>query len=541
MSRDTTLVSLGRRFGGGWWPGLAFVTVVATIAHSAFSRMGFNPTDDGFILAYSRRLLEGEIPYRDFISIHAIGSPLLHLPFVAFGGDQTFWISRYFVWFEFALTAWAWTTVCARVIQPEMNQTTKFAYAGIGFMFCIHYFPVMAWNTMDGLMFVSLGLMLCTSDSRSQRDLGYLIIGLAYLCKQNFLPLAPVAIWMWGDVTRGRSWLAAALPGLLFIAYLLIASALPDAFTQLTARSELVDVGVLRYLWEYSFPWGVLFGLLFGRLAQGEGQPFASVALYAVLAAAAIALGEGRFLWTPSFGLLGVVLGAGLFLWHRGSDLPQHWRLALMAVMIGWCASISLGYNTPALAAGISVVFLLTLQHRTSVSPAFLMPVLTVCLIIVTAANYWQARHKHIYLDVQSAQLTEDTFDLFPGLQRIRTGPNTAVFLRDLERAVALAGDRPFAIIPDLAAYWVKAGARNTLPMDWPLGDILIRDELIERVTGTLAGGDRPQVVLVQKVRANALARGFIALPESQRYVVATYARTHLRKIGETEYFELYE
>ena len=503
--------------------------------------MGFNPTDDGFILAYSRRLLEGEIPYRDFISIHTIGSPLLHLPFVMLGGEQTFWISRYFVWFEFALAAWAWTAVCAHVVQPAMSHHAKAAYAGIGFMFCSHYFPVMAWNTIDGLMFVSLGLMLCTSDSRNQRDLGYLVIGLAYLCKQNFLPLAPLAIWMWGDVTRGRSWLAAALPGLLFIVYLLIAGALPEAVNQLTARRELMDVGVLRYLWEYAFPWGVLFGLIAGRLAHGEGRPFASLALYAVLAAATIALGEGRFLWAPAFGLMGVVLGAGLFLWHRGSEPQQLGRLALVAVMIGWCTSISVGYNTPALAAGVSVVFLLTLQHRSPVSPAFLVPVLTLCLIVVTTANYWQARHKHIYLDADSAQLTEDAADLLPGLQRIRTGPNTAAFLRDLKLAVTLAGDRPYAIIPDLAAYWVKAGVRNPLPMDWPLGDILIRDDLIERFTNALPGSERQQVVIVQKVRANALARGFLALPDSQRYVVATYARTHLKKIGETKFFELYE
>jgi len=521
--------------------GTAFVVGVAVIAHTIFSWMGFNPTDDGFILAYSRRLLEGEVPYRDFISIHTIGSPLLHLPVVLFGGDYTFWISRFFVWLELALAAWAWTGVCVHVIAPKMGQLPKLAYAGIGFLFSSHYFPVMAWNTIDGLMFVSLGLMICTSESKNHRDLGYLVIGLAYLCKQNFLPMAPLALWMWGDLYRGRSWLAAALPGLVFVAWLTVSGALPDAVFQLTARSELLDVGFLRYLWEYSFPWGVLFGLIAGRQAFDKGRSFALIVLFCVLAAAAVALGEGRFLWTPSFGLMGVVLGVGLCLWHQGSSPERLQHLALVAVVIGWCTSLSIGYNTPALATGVFVVFLLSMQHRMSVSPAWLAPVLTAVLVVVTAVNFWQARHKYIYLDTDSARLSEDAGELMPGLQRIRTGPNTAAFLRDLNKAVAQAGDRPYAIIPDLAAWWVKSANRNPIAIDWPLGDILIRPELVERIEKSLLGGDRPQIIIVQKVRANALAMGFMVLPESERYIVATTVRSQLRKIGETEYFELYE
>jgi len=517
------------------------VVAVAAIAHSAFSWMGFNPTDDGFILAYSRRLLDGEVPYLDFISIHAIGSPLLHLPFVFFGGDYTFWISRFFVWFELALTAWAWTEVCAHFVAPKMARIAKFSYAGIGFLFSSHYFPIMAWNTIDGLVFISLGLLICTSESKNRRDLGYLVIGIAYLCKQNFLPAAPLALWLCGDLYRRRSWLAAALPGILFVVFLAVAGALPDAVLQLTARNELLDVGVLRYVWEYAFPWGILFGLIIGRLAYDEGRSLPILALYSVLIVAAVALGEGRFLWAPSFGLMGVTLGVGLNLWHRELGAGRLWRVALMAVTIGWCASISMGYNSPALATGLFIVFLLSLQHRIPVSPPFLVPVLTAILLVVSAVNYWQARHKYVYLDADSARLTEDAGALLPGLENIRTGPNTANFLRDLQHAVELVGERPYAIIPDLAAYWVRSSAPNPLPIDWPLGDILIREELIERVDNSFNGGDGRRVVIVQKIRANALSRGYLALPDSQRYIVATKARSRLRKIGETKFFELYE
>src|SRR5918912_610006 len=78
--------------------GFLFVAGVSLVAHLLFSSLGFNPTDDGFILAYSRRLLDGQVPHRDFISIRPVGSSYLHLIEVVIGGDYTLWISRLFVW-----------------------------------------------------------------------------------------------------------------------------------------------------------------------------------------------------------------------------------------------------------------------------------------------------------------------------------------------------------------------------------------------------------------------------------------------------------
>ncbi len=63
--------------------------IVPTLAHLLFSWMGFSPIDDGFTLAYGRRILEAEVPHRDFI-IRPFISPLIHVPCVLFGGDYTY-------------------------------------------------------------------------------------------------------------------------------------------------------------------------------------------------------------------------------------------------------------------------------------------------------------------------------------------------------------------------------------------------------------------------------------------------------------------
>ncbi|MEN4017737.1 MAG: hypothetical protein PQ968_04725 [Methanobacterium sp.] len=63
-----------------------FIIIVSIIAHILFSKLGFNPTDDGFILAGAKRILEGQIPHLDFISIRPVGSHFFHIPIVIWGG-----------------------------------------------------------------------------------------------------------------------------------------------------------------------------------------------------------------------------------------------------------------------------------------------------------------------------------------------------------------------------------------------------------------------------------------------------------------------
>src|SRR5437870_11810474 len=91
----------------------AALVVLPLAAHLAFSWIGFNPTDDGWVLAMSRRILDGEVPHRDFLLDRPALSPLLHAPVVLLGGESTFWLSRGVVCFEWALLAFALTRALA--------------------------------------------------------------------------------------------------------------------------------------------------------------------------------------------------------------------------------------------------------------------------------------------------------------------------------------------------------------------------------------------------------------------------------------------
>src|ERR671933_1283922 len=153
---------------------VAFLLIVPTLAHLLFSWMGFNPSDDGFTLAYSRRILEGQVPHRDFIIIRPFLSPLLHTPFVLFGGDYTYWVSRYFVWFQFACISWAWVCIVNRAFDNPFNNTTNLFIALVSFAASVHYFVLTAWHTVDGLFLSSIGLcVLLTQKPPKRRIIGY--------------------------------------------------------------------------------------------------------------------------------------------------------------------------------------------------------------------------------------------------------------------------------------------------------------------------------------------------------------------------------
>lgn len=116
------------------WTGIIFLILVPTISQILFSKLGFNPTDDGFILAGAKRVLNGQIPHLDFVSIRPAGSYYLHGPIVFFGGDYVIWISRYFAWFQFACISWAWIVITNHIFKFK-SPLKIFTVAIIAFFF----------------------------------------------------------------------------------------------------------------------------------------------------------------------------------------------------------------------------------------------------------------------------------------------------------------------------------------------------------------------------------------------------------------------
>lgn len=537
--------------GRAWLAPLVFVAAASLLAAWRYGAFGFNPTDDGFVLAYARRILEGQVPHRDFIAIHLAGSGYLHAPFVAFGGEHTYLISRLFVWIQLAFVAWAWTELCARFADARPPLGVQVMIALISLTLSAHYFPDMAWHTIDGLFLISAGLWLRVANPGRVRFLGDVLLGAAILCKQNFVFCVPLIVLLCERRQRAAAVAAVlALPGAYALG-VIVSGGASDAWAQLTTQSDLATPGFYKYLWEPAFSGGAVVGLLAILLLRdrpGAKQLDDATADLAGLAIVLLmiawgsnAMTQGRYLGSPAFGLFGLACGMALGLASLSSSGRGSWRAAVIVVAVGWCTALSIGYNTPALAVGLAVTMALQVWLPGPESPRNFRSAAAVLIGLVGVWSLWafdQARMRFVYLGRPASELTWPLDGVLPGGAGIRTDRNTYLVLRDL-RAITGGGGR-YAILPDFAGWWPAANDTNALPVDWSQWIELGSPQLRDRAIAEMNAQRGELTIVVAKYETPSLAKGFTPATTSFRYPLAAYVRTHYVKVGETPFFEIY-
>ncbi len=328
---------------------------ISIVCHLFFSWIGFNPTDDGFILSLSRRILDGEIPHKDFIYIRPALSPVIHIPVVYFGGDLTFWFSRYFVWIELASTACIWTYIIAKAFfLIPFEKYLYFFLALTCFIFSVYSAFIMAHTTYDALFLYSLGLALCLRQSSKLILTGCFVIGLAYLCRQNFLILMPITLIILGYGKKKRYWIAAVLPGILYVIITLLLGSVNDLYFQIISVSGKFHGGLKIFITNFGFwlsiPAGYFLMLKFfvkdnqeGTAAKPNTRLFFTLVLIII---GILFLNSDIYPLYVSFFFFGLVFGAILYFLRVRNY--EYFKYGLLILSVAWCTSISIGMSYPA-------------------------------------------------------------------------------------------------------------------------------------------------------------------------------------------------
>lgn len=556
--------------------GVLFVIVVAGVAHLLFSWRGFNPTDEGFVIAGTRRLLDGSIPHRDFIFVRPTLPMFLHIPEVALGGDYIFWLARLVFWIEQAWMSWLWIGIIATLTEArELRAYTKMLLAFLVFCISTQTFPMLAWYTTDALLLYAAGLSVAVHAQRNRtKFFGYVLIGAAVLCKQNFAPLIPVTLLLLGDWKRVSSVFAAFLPALLYGLYLLVNGALGDAILQTTATHGLFQYGVMSYVRQLDFWEGIFLGGAFVFLrwdlthhsSSGKILPSLCIVLiWICVAFFPIRLALHFVDIRLSFGLFGMCVVAALLSRDRRLFIP-----GMLACAAAWTASISVGTPTPMLGAGPILAVLLVYLWTYLPSPASLhafrnrwiafmfspinrgsAPMVLLFLAVWVGMGFGVFRWNFPYLD-DASKLTKPLGEVLPGGKMIWTNPNTYAMLEDLQRIRSdLAPGTSAAVLPDLPAYWVTATESNPLPSDWPCF-LEIPEQVNERVKDAIASHGKVGVFIISKFDAITIAHQrapFIGPneqwdPKRGRATVIPEALQSVReqgkKIRDTEFFQVF-
>ena len=516
------------------------IVAIPTIAHICLSRAGYSPTDDGMILALARRLVSGEVPHRDFISVRPVGSGLVHAPFLL-AGELGYWTSRWFVWCQFGAIAWA----CVRILESYTRPLggRRFALAILVFIATAHYFPLMAWHTLDGVCATCMGVALVRTRAGGARVLGYVLIGFSCICKQSFAVSATVAFVALGGHRALRHVVAALAPGVLYLIVLGLAGGFADAVQQLTMTSGPLLAGMYEMYTGVNSLLGLGLGILVFVVDRWAGPRTARWARALVLAPLFFGLvvrvlHGPRLLAFPMYSFTLVAYLAIAVVAQRG----ERRRLVLIALALGVAVSLSHGYLTPALASGLLVIAV-TLPRSDRLGEGLLPDAALLGITALAVAAFITVRTQYIYQD-DARHLTADLDTTLPGGRLIRTNERTHGFLADLRRTsdAITARGRRYAIVPDAAGWWAFAAQRNPLDVDWWIDVELGFDHpaLVHRAQNALEAQRGRITLVVQKYAANALATELVPVTDEDSSLLP-YLRAHWREVGETEFFKLYE
>ncbi|MEM8886582.1 MAG: hypothetical protein AAGD28_01260 [Bacteroidota bacterium] len=457
--------------------GIGFL--LAVLYFLAYGFHGMSDTDQGFISALSYRVLQGEIPYVDFIYIRPPLSLYLHAFIQSFIPASLEILGERFIFYLFMALSVFWTI---RGLQHffdfrKIGISTEL-FLVMAFACSVHNFPPMAWHTIDGILFSSLGVYMVARRQKIYWHVFALFcFAAAALCKQAFYPMlvfGPALLFL--QYGAKYAWKPAAIFGGIFLSLLgSIYLSYPEYSTAFLEQSmgesrltDLVDVAIVEYAkpfllivlpllivwrahaiytWRY-LPAGI-FGLAFwGLLGMHVYQ---SLKLDAYVAPS--------FGFSQAFWLIAVGVAVKSFWLNRAA-----FSFLLSLLSIGWCAGISWGYANPMLFfTPILFAFIYGLNEELELSvPRYFYGVACILLIWVFAFLY-----QYPYRDQERDLLTAKPGMYVEKLTALRTGEPFEEKLLELKDYFEKYDPNRTAVLPGYPMAHYLFNAHNPLPVDW--------------------------------------------------------------------------
>ncbi|WP_246258214.1 hypothetical protein [Amycolatopsis anabasis] len=522
----------------------AWVALLAIGTELGIGRFGFHPSDQGFILAQSWRLLHGEIPHSDAISARPLASALLHgidflipAPLFAASGALSM--------LEIILGTIALTALVTRrpVLTWGPGLTLLVAAAAL---INLNSFPLMAWHTVDGIMLTACGAWALDAGLRSgrawPRRTGLFLFGVAVFVKQSFALAAVLgALWLllhpatregalrtarwWRRTVADLLWLG-AFP-LAYVAVVALDGGFGPMVDQLTGGLPAYGEKLLTYwlaqpptrsLLVFTAAVAMLVVARVWREKLGVAGLLADrLGLFAAVAVVGWTVVNGRFVgathWADLlwWALAAAILANGLV--RRRVPWPS-----LLVLALGFMISLSWGQDTPTLLAG-SLALTTTLLLIDGVSPAGIerrasvqrVGTIAVGLVAILLAGVLMGvRHgQSNYLDLGRDKLTKDLGEVTPTMRGIRTNPSTFRYIEQIRDCTRRFPAEKVAVLPDNPFAYPAFQLRNPFPLEWPLLLEVVADAP-QRMIGTAEALNRQgsYLVLFQTVRPETLAAG---------------------------------
>lgn len=503
----------------------------------AYTPYGMDTTDFGYFYGYAWRILQGQVPYRDFSYIkpalplywHALGMWLTPPNWQVLAAKAGFMLS---------ILASAW---CGSLYLAKNFNFSKFGLslpilATGGFVFGIHSFPHMPWHTADGILFSSISLLLASA--------GFLMIsGLfsacAMLCKQSFLLVPPAILSMIWIVRGGRQSLRFAFGwlGCLALGYAwLYFNGAWENFRAMTTGQldprEALDAGILIYLRQnWILPLLAMLPCAYARLCKknlpGWLLPcYCYMALLCLWYVADVArqkcwIGYGTS-WPTFFVLLG-----GLCLLMPKTFLTPWWKkeqnrllgpsmVLGAALIVSWSTAISGGYKIPAFFAA-PLLFSFFAIHRKMGGNVKCLAWLTLAAGLIMFGSGYQYPYVFPARPLEKSWLTMDAGEIYPKASGVFVDADMLARLKELKELRAKYGSN-YKTLPGFSLSYYLNGDYPAYGSDWLIDweingevDRLYQELLDKRLTVFM---ERDQL---DTAKADAYDRAGYGVPQKVR------------------------
>lgn len=450
---------------------------------------GYNDADDGYVLAFSWRVFNGEIPYRDFISVRPPLTFLFHsLPLYFIPDNYQIIFERFLFYVLMALSCLFCSLSLVNVFKQNF-QINSYLLATIGFVFSVHNFSPMPWYTVDGIFFASFGIfILIRSSSLYSVVFGMLFLVLSALCKQPFYLMPFVGIVFiiviyrdWRKTTVAILSLILLISIYTFILYKLNAlTSFLYLTTGSTKISDLLTAGVFSYLRVYSFyiiiPLG--FWIIAHRLSSikklsrvKELVPYFFISLlllyplahfvYSVLYKVSIYNPTLSFGYEGKTGSFLFILATALFILNF--KVEKKWVSLGFFVLLSWCTGISWGGQTPVLfSTPLLFCFFYISNYYFNVKKVSKLVIYTLSIGTFT---YYLAYQKPSCNPVRR-DLVFEVSDIFPKLNHIKVGKDIYDKYHEFKYLTTKYGSN-FKTLPGMPLSNYLTNTRSPISLDW--------------------------------------------------------------------------
>lgn len=560
------------------------------------SNEGFNPSDDGVVLAQSYRIINGEIPHKDFISIRPVFSGVLHT--IHFASPFPLIISgRIFVLFQFFFFSFLWAYI---LIKNFLTLKSKIKYAiilsltGISvFVLNVNTYHLYPWTTIDGIFFSLIGFsflikLFSTKISFLKKDFfiagALFLFSLSALSKQNFVFLTAI-IFLYIIIFYIKEKRSKVLPiviisgGLPFIIYLIMLLS-TDSFQyfiqQMTGRTELFETGFLCYVKSFLkarfLPLNFIVLLLFffaflDRIKpnfiskknllpyfSAEKKSFWQIAillyfLMTIYAAFRIFFGNDyRSMTYEVFWILLILFVMAIY--FKALNKTQK-AIILFAILLSWTSSISLGANFPVYVFGIIISLNFILINHINIKlqlfvfshnqKSVLLYYFAALAGLLFLMSIWGQRNTN-YRELPASKLTKNLRDLFPEFGGIKANPITYKYYSDFKN---LYDSNPemqghFVLLPNNAAIYPLLESSNPFPLDWMQKDeyIGVEKQLYKKLENILE--NEKVYILLDRFNSKEMATELIEMNYDD-YSYIKIIKEKCKKVRtESEFFDVY-